>query len=107
MAEIPLVESQQHRAAIISSNRVVVVDNFTTWCEPCKQVAPHFAKLAQQYQGKCVCVKENVEKSFEGAPTIRGVPCFHFYVNGEHIQELTVTGGSIEKVAENLAKIFA
>ena len=106
MMEIPQITSQEHRASVITSNRVVIIDNYTDWCGPCKTVSPRFAQLAQRYQGKAVFVKENVEDGHRGAPKVRGVPCFHFYINGQYIQDLTITGGSIERVEEALSKIF-
>jgi thioredoxin 1 len=112
MAEIPRITSQDHRQHHISKYRVVVVDNYTDWCGPCKHVAPLFAQLAQKYQNmyqnqnQVVFVKENVEDNFGGGQTVRGVPCFHFYLEGSHIPELTVTGGNIENVKNNLNKLL-
>ena len=50
--------------------------------------------------------KENVEDNHPGVPTVRGVPCFHYYLEGRHIPELTVTGGDIKAVEENLNKLL-
>jgi thioredoxin 1 len=110
MADIPRIKSRDHRSDLINKYRVVVIDNYTDWCRPCKSVAPFFAILAQKYQKmypqQIIFAKENVDDEFTGAPIIRGVPCFHFYVKGAHVKELTVTGGSIDPVKEQLLKIM-
>ena len=110
MADIPRITSQDHRASLIANHRIVIVDNYTDWCGPCKTVAPLYAQLAQKYQnmypGQVVFVKENVEDNYGGNPPVRGVPCFHYYMNGQHVTELTVTGGDIKSVEENLVKLL-
>ena len=103
MAEVPLIVKQDQRQAIIANQRLVVIDNYTDWCGPCKVCAPQFAALAGKYArpGLCALVKENVEHNVPGVPTpIRGVPCFHFYVDGALQQNMTVTGGDIGAVEQ-------
>jgi thiol-disulfide isomerase/thioredoxin len=110
MAEVPRITSLQQRQALIKNNKVVVIDNYTDWCGPCKQCAPQFAVLAQKHgrPGMCVLAKENVEDKCGECPVpIRGVPCFHFYVNGHYQDEMTVTGGDITQVGETLSRLFA
>ena len=110
MAEIPSITSRDHRSALIGKVEVVIIDNYTTWCGPCKSVAPLFAQMAQKYQSiypnKVVFVKEDVDSKFGGTVPVRGVPCFHFYHRGRHIPELTITGGDIANVQTNLDKLL-
>lgn len=105
MFNVHIIKSEKDRENIINGNKIVLIDNFTTWCGPCKQIEPHFAKLTKDYLGKAVLVKENAEDGFKGAPKVRGVPCFHFYVNGKYVNELCVTGADISLVKENLDKL--
>ena len=110
MAEVPRITSHAHRNALVNKFRILVIDNYTDWCGPCKSVAPHFAVLAQKYQNmypnQVGFAKENVEDNYPGCPEVRGVPCFHFYLNGRHIPEHTVTGGNVKSVQENLGKLL-
>lgn len=102
------IKSAKERKALINNNRIVVVDNYTDWCGPCKQCAPKFADIAQKYKhpGLCDFAKENVEdKCGEWPVEISGVPCFHFYINGQFQDEMTITGadiGSIERTIKSL-----
>ena len=111
MAEIPKIISQEHRDSFKQTFPIVIIENYTDWCAPCKIVAPLFARLAKKYseshKGIITFVKENVDDDIPGILSVRGVPCFHFFIKGEHIPEYTVTGGNIETIAENIKKIFA
>lgn len=102
---IPRVSSQEHRDEHILGNKIVVIDNYTNWCGPCKQITPQFANLASKYMYPNICsfLKENVEDNIPGVPVrIRGVPCFHFYKNGIFLSNMTVTGGNLRNVENNL-----
>lgn len=110
MVDVPRISSLEERQAIIQNNKVVVIDNYTDWCGPCKQCTPQFAFLAKKYArpGLCALVKENVEDKHGGCPvSIRGVPCFHFYVNGFHQDEMTVTGADMGTLEQTLKRVLA
>jgi thioredoxin-like negative regulator of GroEL len=108
MGEVPSITSAQHRQSVISNNFLVVIDNYGDWCGPCQQCAPQYAVLAGRYSrpGMCALVKEDVDKKYGGHPTkILGVPCFHFYVNGQFLPNEVVTGadiGLVEQTVRNL-----
>ena len=99
------VTSEEDRQKIISNTTFVIIYNYTDWCGPCKQIAPQIAMIAQKYQKDCLIIKEDVDKQFEGAPEIRGVPCFHFYVNGKYFKELTIIGGDVKLVEDTLKQV--
>ena len=110
MAEVPRITSLHERQALIQSNKIVVIDNYTDWCGPCKQCAPQFAVIAQKYgrPGMCAFAKENVEDKCGGWPVqIRGVPCFHFYVNGQYQDEMTITGADVGQIEQTLQRLMA
>jgi thioredoxin 1 len=111
MGEVPRISSLQERKAMIGSNTMVVIDYYTDWCGPCKQCAPRFAQLAYKYSkpGMYAFVKENVEDQIGSLPvSIRGVPCFHIYYNGQLLSEHIITGadiGMLEHTIKNLMGI--
>lgn len=104
--ELELVKSEQHRNQIIQSFKVLVVDNYTDWCGPCKLIDPQIRELAHQFNGVIKFVKENADDELDGAPAVTGVPCFHFYVDGKHYPNFTITGGDVEGVKNSCTQIL-
>lgn len=110
LASIPVIKSSQQRQDIIQQNILVVVDNYTTWCGPCKQCEPGFAALAQKHakSGVCALVKENADDKLGGWPEqIRGVPCFHFYMNGQFLSDQTITGADVAAVGQTIERLLS
>ena len=42
---------------------IVVVDFFTTWCGPCKQIAPVLEALSNEFSDKLVILKVDVDEN--------------------------------------------
>jgi thioredoxin 1 len=41
----------------------LLVDFWATWCQPCKLIAPHLEKLAQEYRGQARIGKMDVDEN--------------------------------------------
>ena len=95
---IPPTENQQKAGAVeitdmntknalVGNNKLVVVDVYSTRCEPCKSIAGRVDALADKYRSKGVVVaKENVDLGLQQPKgvNIRGVPSFLFYKNNKY-----------------------
>ena len=57
-----------------------IIDFYADWCGPCRKVAPILEKLAQEYDGKLLVYKINVdeEKALAGAFQVRSIPMVLF-----------------------------
>lgn len=67
----------------------LVIDFWATWCGPCKAVAPIIAELAEEYDGRIVVGKCDVEENDELALDfgIRNIPTILFIKNGEVVDK--------------------
>ena len=57
-----------------------IVDFYADWCGPCRRVAPIMEKLAQEYDGKLLIYKVNVdqEKDLAEAFQVKSIPMVLF-----------------------------
>ncbi len=67
----------------------LVVDLWATWCGPCRALAPVIAELAEEYDGKIVVgkcdVEENEDISMEFG--VRNIPTILFFKGGELVDK--------------------
>lgn len=90
---------------LIQQNDVVLVDFHTIWCAPCKKMSPVIDEIEQEYKGKAVIQRIDIDKSTDvgTAFNISGVPVFSIFVKGE--QKWTHNGViSKEKLLAELEK---
>jgi thioredoxin 1 len=67
-----------------------VVDLWATWCGPCRAIAPIIAQLAEQYDGKIVVGKCDVEENDDIAIEYRvsSIPTILFFKGGQLVDRL-------------------
>lgn len=68
----------------------LVIDFWATWCGPCRMIAPIVAQLAEEYDGKVVIGKCDVEECEDIAVDlgIRNVPTLLFFKGGEIVDKM-------------------
>ena len=69
-------------------DKPAIIDFYTSWCGPCKMVAPILEELAEEYDGQIYIYKVNTEKEQELAAMfgIRSIPSILFIPMGEQPQ---------------------
>ena len=67
----------------------LVVDFWAEWCGPCKMISPIISQLADEYEGRMVVGKCNVEECEEIAAEygIRNIPTILFFKNGQMVDK--------------------
>ena len=65
----------------------LVVDFWATWCGPCRMVGPIVSQLAEEFDGKLVVGKCDVEENDDIAAElgIRTIPTIIFYKDGKEV----------------------
>lgn len=75
---------------VLKSDKPVLVDFWAPWCMPCKIIAPHVEKLAEEMKGKVKIVKFNVDESPDVATdlSIFNIPTLVLFKAGEEISRI-------------------
>ena len=74
----------------------LVVDLWATWCGPCRAIAPVISELAEQYDGKIVVGKCDVEENDDIAMEfgVRNIPTILFFKGGQVVDKVV---GAVNK----------
>ena len=71
----------------LASGQLLMVDFWADWCGPCKMLAPVIEGLGDEYEGKAVIGKINVDEEQELAIRygVMSIPTVIFFKDGEEV----------------------
>jgi thioredoxin 1 len=84
------VVTNSNFSEILSTDQPVLVDFWATWCGPCRMLSPTVDEIADEYEGRVVVAKCNVDDSDEIAMQyrVRNIPTLIFFKGGQQVDKL-------------------
>jgi thioredoxin 1 len=93
---------------VIQSDKPVLVDFTATWCGPCRMIAPIIEEIANEYSGKAVVGKIDVDENPEVSMNfgVRSIPTLLIFKGGQVVEQIIGAVGK-EKILQKLTPHLA
>lgn len=101
--------TDENAEEVINSGKPVMIDFWATWCGPCMSMAPIIDELAQEYEGKVVIGKYNVEDESDLSSQYRitSLPTILFFKDGKKADLRLAGSQSKASLKEAIEKLLA
>ena len=89
-AAVQIDSAADFERLVLKAEQPVMVDFYSNGCPPCRRLAPTIEELAEEYQGRAVVAKVNVDRVPDLARQygIQGIPAVLFFDRGSETQRL-------------------
>ena len=74
---------------VLKSSQPVIVDFWAEWCGPCRMIGPIIDEMSNEYNGKAVIGKVDVDSNYgiSSQLNVRSIPTILFIKNGEVVDK--------------------
>lgn len=97
------ITDQSFQEAVLNSDKPVLVDFWAAWCGPCRMLGPIIEEIAEDFQGRAVVGKVDVDNNQQISVDygIRNIPTVLIFKNGEVVDKIVGVSPK-EVIAEKL-----
>jgi thioredoxin 1 len=91
---------------LVTGQQPAVIDFWAEWCGPCRAIAPIVEELAEEYAGRVLIGKVNIDENEDLTDTfgIRSVPTLLFFKDGQIVDKHIggITRAALEEKVKSL-----
>lgn len=85
-----IINERQFGEKVLSSDKLVLVDFFASWCGPCQMIAPILEQVSRESNGNYEIFKVDVDQNENLARTygIMSIPTMVLFKNGQPVDKV-------------------
>ncbi len=83
------VNDSNFEEVVLKSDKLVIIDFWAEWCGPCRMVDPIIEEISEEYDGKVLVTKVDVDSNpgISSKLGIRNIPTVMFFKNGKMVDK--------------------
>ena len=84
------ITDSSFQEVVLQSDKPVLVDFWAPWCPPCRMLSPVIEQLHNEFEGKAVVAKVDIDNNQQVALEygIRSIPTLLIFKNGEVVDKI-------------------
>ena len=90
MSNVIELNDSNFDSEVVKSDKPVLVDFWAEWCGPCKMIAPTIDQLAEEYDGKVLFAKVDVDSNPNLSVRfhVRSIPMLLLFKDGKPVDQI-------------------